>query len=232
MASRRSCPGLFTLAVAGVMATAACHPTRPREPSNAPRAVSAEVTAQENAAIDAAVAPLREDARLSDLPVADDGFGGPEGAAEPLAGGGPPAEIAGERIQQSGLPQSHDREWAVLRTTRIGIDKDGYYTAAHSPQVRALAGTRLTISGFMVPLEATDTTRHFLISPYTPVCFFCPPGDPNEVIEVRTARPVRSGYSLLRISGRFGLANNADKGLFFTLDDSTATVLRQVSADY
>jgi hypothetical protein len=142
--------------------------------------------------------------------------------ARPAPKGGLPhqtTEIRQERQVQKDLPQAGDPLWKVLRTTKVSGDaKTGLFIADHSAQVKALAGKTLTLSGFMLPLEQSDTTRHFLISRYTPVCFFCPPGDPNEVVEVRLRRPIQAGYSLVKVTGVFSLANNGEKGLFFRID--------------
>lgn len=73
----------------------------------------------------------------------------------------------------------------------------------------------------MLPLEQESMTRHFLMSRFTPVCFFCPPGDPNEVVEVRTLKPFRAGYDRVKVTGVFSLTNNGEKGLFFRIDGAT-----------
>jgi hypothetical protein len=124
-----------------------------------------------------------------------------------------------ERKAQQSLPQAHDGLWRTLATTKIGEDgAHGIFTARHSPQVRALVGQTLTLSGFIMPLETTDRFRHFLLTRYTPVCPFCPPGAPNEVVEVWSAQPIAETYDLMRATGRFSLADNGEKGLFFRLD--------------
>ncbi len=146
-----------------------------------------------------------------------------------ILGSVPPAAVAGtgqpaaERAAQKALPQSQDALWATLKTTRIGEDpKRGRFTATPSAEVRALDGQSLTLSGFMLPLEPKATTSHFLLSKYTPVCAFCPPGQPNEVVEVVTVRPLKASYELIKVTGRFSLQNDGEKGLFFRLDQAAA----------
>ncbi len=125
---------------------------------------------------------------------------------------------AGERAAQARLPQGHAALWTTLRTTRIRADDArGIFVATHSPAVKALAGKSLTLPGFIMPLDAATRGTHFLLSKYTPVCAFCPPGEPNEVVEVHTARPVAFGAKLVSVTGTFGLENNGDNGLFFQM---------------
>jgi hypothetical protein len=125
---------------------------------------------------------------------------------------------AGERDLQAKLPQGHSPLWATLRQTRI-IEDDarGIFEAQHPPQVRALAGKTIALQGFLMPLDDQTTGTHFLLSKYTPVCPFCPPGEPNEVVEIRTVKPFAYTQRMVTVSGRFALENNGEKGLFFQM---------------
>ena len=131
---------------------------------------------------------------------------------------------AAERRMQAGLPQSRDALWALLGTTAIGEDARQGLFAAHFPKgVSALDGKDITVSGFMLPLESKTETEHFLLTRNTPVCPFCPPGHPNEVIEVRSSGPVYPDTDEVTVTGRFGLQNDASAGLFFRIDNADVT---------
>jgi hypothetical protein len=69
-----------------------------------------------------------------------------------------------------------------------------------------------------MPLDTTPKSKHFLLTKYTPVCFFCPPGQPNEVVEVTTNRGIAITARMLTVNGKMALINNAEKGLFFRVD--------------
>jgi hypothetical protein len=60
----------------------------------------------------------------------------------------------------------------------------------------------------------------------TPVCFFHPPGAPNEVIEVYSNTPIAITDKIVTVTGRFTLISDPEKGLFFRLSNATATVTR------
>jgi hypothetical protein len=144
--------------------------------------------------------------------------------ALPAAAGAAGGQPSDERAAQRGLPHATDQLWAVLRTTKIGEDaRRGIFTARFSPAVQALAGKSITISGFMLPLESQGRTAHFLLSKYTPVCFFCPPGEPNEVIEVRTVKSLKAGYGKVTVTGRFALQNDGEKGLFYVMTQAAGS---------
>lgn len=143
---------------------------------------------------------------------------------DPLA-----AELAEERAMQLSLPTADGPMWQVLRQTRISIDeRTQLFEAAHPQSVRAMAGRRITLEGYMLPLQSDLRTRHFLISPYTPVCFFHPPAEPNEVIEVTLTRPIPAGYHRVEVTGVLTLADNGEKGLFFQMNGATARIVERV----
>jgi len=124
-----------------------------------------------------------------------------------------------ERAAQQQLPQSHDTIWQTLHHTVITEDtKQGIYTAKHPADVQALVGKKLTIEGFVLPYTTDTLMRHFLLTRYTPVCAFCPPGAPNEVIDVTVDQPVKWEDKLYAVSGIFAIQNDGEKGLFFRLD--------------
>jgi hypothetical protein len=126
---------------------------------------------------------------------------------------------AWERAAQARLPQSGDPIWKLLAATKVSEDRRlGTIEASYPQAVRALAGRTVTISGFVLPLETREGTQHFLLSKYTPVCFFCPPGEPNEVVEVRSTSPVYPDRSQITVTGRFVLRTGPNDGTLFHLD--------------
>jgi hypothetical protein len=130
-------------------------------------------------------------------------------------------QAKGERGSQQALPKSASPLWATLRRTTISDDeKHGIYRASFPQDVKALSGQMVTLTGFMLPLDAIEKSHHFLLSKYTPVCSFCPPGAPNEVVEVISKPGVRRTDDLLKLTGRLTLINNGEKGLFFRLDQA------------
>lgn len=129
------------------------------------------------------------------------------------------SQPADERQAQESLPKSQDNFWNVLSKTRIDVDeKKGLYLATYSSDVKALDGKPVTVSGFLLPLEATDKARHYILSKRTPTCPFCPPGEPNEIIDIMFDKPVAWEERLVKVSGTFGLMNNAEMGMFFKIE--------------
>ena len=127
-------------------------------------------------------------------------------------------ELCAERKAQRGLPQSSDPLWASLRACKVGYNsKTGIYSLAPTPQVRAMVGQTVKVRGFTLPLDGSDRTSHFLIGVNTPVCFYHPPGDPNEVIEVQSDHPITWDEKPVTVQGRFSLIDNGELGVFFKM---------------
>lgn len=201
-----------------LLVLAACSPAPKSEPA-APSASTVVSEPEAGAFDDGAVAIIEGEAPASDGMWAE--F---ESGRDPAA-----QELASERALQLSLPTADGPQWEKLRATRVWIDeKSQLFMASHPSEVRALAGKPFKIQGFMLPLEMAEQTTRFLISPYTPVCFYHPPAEPNEVIEVWLERPVRAGYHLVEVEGVLGLANDGEKGLFFQLRDARATIVQAV----
>ena len=150
------------------------------------------------------------------------GADGASAALKTVPQNGTFGQPADEQAAQMGLPHSDASLWAVLRETKVSEDaKRGLYTASFPDDVKALNGQTVSLTGFMLPIDSWTHSKHFLLSKYTPVCFFCPPGEPNEVVEVTTGKSVPVSDHLVTVTGRFSLIDNAEKGLFFRLDGAS-----------
>jgi hypothetical protein len=123
-----------------------------------------------------------------------------------------------ERKAQSSLPKSQNPLWSTLRKTKLHFnEKSGILSAKFPDDVKAMEGKEITISGFMMPLEATEKFKHFLLSKSTPTCPFCPPGEANEIIDVVTDKAVTYNENLVTVTGTFTLINNQEMGMFFKM---------------
>ena len=131
----------------------------------------------------------------------------------------PASQPVGERALQDTLPQSQSPLWQKLVKCKIGYNnRTGLYRIAVTPEVKALAGQTVTLNGFVMPLDGSDHTKHFLLTRRTPVCMFCPPGEPNEVAEIVAPRAILWTDKIVTVTGPMSLINNGEKGMFFRVD--------------
>lgn len=137
------------------------------------------------------------------------------GVALAQTSGQPPEE----RALQDTLPKSPSPLWLKFLKCKVGYNnKTGLYRIAVTPEVKALAGQVVTLNGFVMPLDGSDHTKHFLLTRRTPVCMFCPPGEPNEVAEVVASYPIVWTDKIVTVTGPMSLINNGEKGMFFKID--------------
>lgn len=128
----------------------------------------------------------------------------------------PIGQPADERAAQATLPKSQSPVWAKFLHSKVGYNsKRGLYSIKVSDDVQVLAGQAITVNGWVLPLDGSDHTKHFLLTRNTPVCLFCPPGEPNEVVEVVSPRAIPWTDKIVSVTGPLSLVNNGEKGIFF-----------------
>ncbi len=86
----------------------------------------------------------------------------------------------------------------------------------NAPVEPALNGERIRIPGFVIPLEKSgNKVREFLLVPYFGACIHTPPPPPNQIIHVRTSKPVANMRTMdaMWVSGVMQIGNvNTEMG--------------------
>jgi hypothetical protein len=142
---------------------------------------------------------------------------------DPKAGTVPTGQPPDEAVAQKLLPRLHDKLWSELSKCTVDYDNDkGTYSIHLTPDVMALDGKTITVRGFVLPMDGSDRTRHFLLSRNTPVCMYCPPGQPNEVVEVKAAHAIPWTDKIVLVTGKLSLINDEEKALFFKIENAEA----------
>lgn len=135
----------------------------------------------------------------------------------------PTGRFADEVAAQKLLPKVHDPLWTQFVKCDVSYDNNnGAYSIKLTPEVKALDGKTVTLRGFILPLDASDRTSHFLLTRNTPVCLYCPPGEPNEVVEVTSPHGIEWTKSIVTVTGKLELIQNNEQALFFKIKASQA----------
>ncbi|MDB5484084.1 MAG: hypothetical protein JWO83_5137 [Caulobacteraceae bacterium] len=117
--------------------------------------------------------------------------------------------------------QNNDPQWEVLNRTQIVADTaKGEYKATFPAALVARKGAVMKISGFILPLETTSRSAHFMLVRRNTGCPFCPPNAPTEAVEIFSRQPVRYTGEEIAVTGRLKLVPSSDQGLFFQLADA------------
>ncbi|MCY1558119.1 hypothetical protein D9M68_950260 [compost metagenome] len=102
----------------------------------------------------------------------------------------------------------------------------------NAPVNVALDGTAARLSGFVVPLDATEGgIRDFLLVPYFGACIHTPPPPANQIVHVIAPAPVKGLHALdtVRVSGTLKAARYASADIGVSgYEIASATVERLV----
>jgi hypothetical protein len=84
--------------------------------------------------------------------------------------------------------------------------------------VKALAGKRVRVAGFMMPLENAAKQSHFVLLAYPPGCPFHMHAGPDQFIEVRASKPFPVEVErAIVVEGVLELTGEDESGIFFRL---------------
>ena len=115
--------------------------------------------------------------------------------------------------------------WALLESTqeitRIGEDRFIYSRPAFPEAVRALEGRRITVAGWMMPLDPGARQSRFVLLAYPPGCPFHFHALPTQFLEVHAESPIRlDEVNVTTISGVLELTGEDESGVFYRMRDA------------
>lgn len=106
--------------------------------------------------------------------------------------------------------------WSLLSAATIKMSK-GKLGPAFPEALRPLNGKMVKLQGYILPIEAGQTHRYFLLSAWSPTCPFCQTAGPEAVVEVRARTGVRYSIEPVVVEGRLMLLENDASGMFYRL---------------
>jgi len=112
--------------------------------------------------------------------------------------------------------------WAVLEATKeqSRTGKDGYLYSKplFTPAVKALAGKRIKVAGWMKPLATGARQKHFVLLAYPPGCPFHFHAIPNQFIEVYADIPFPTNEAkMIVVTGVLELTGQDESGIFYRM---------------
>lgn len=106
--------------------------------------------------------------------------------------------------------------WSLLSAATIK-NVQGRLGPDFPPTLRPLSGKTVKLQGYLIPLEAGQTHKSFLLSAWSPTCPFCQTAGPEAMVEVRARQPVKYSIDPIVVEGRFLLLDNDTSGMFYRL---------------
>lgn len=114
--------------------------------------------------------------------------------------------------------------WSLLSST--SIKKTQGRLAPDFPEpLRALNGKNVKLQGYILPLEAGQTHRYFLLSAWSPSCPFCQTAGPEAMVEIKARAAVKYSIDPIVVEGRLVLLDNDASGMFYRLVEAAPAAL-------
>lgn len=104
--------------------------------------------------------------------------------------------------------------WQVLSSVTTRPEKNRLVPVFPS-NVQSLNNQTVRVQGFMLPLEAGEKQRHFLLSSVPTTCSFCVPAGPEGLVEVRSNAPVKYTLEPVLVEGKLAVLPNDPYGLYY-----------------
>jgi len=118
------------------------------------------------------------------------------------------------------LPDRKDVvSWKLLAQVELVKMKDRF-VAQFSADVATLDKKEVKLQGFMMPLEMGDKQSHFILSAMPQSCAFCMPGGPEQLVEVRTTKPVKYTFDPVVLTGKLAVLKDDPTGVYYRLTDA------------
>lgn len=139
----------------------------------------------------------------------------------------PPAQAASapHDPMTSMLPDARGAvPWSLLSSTTIR-KIDGRLGPDFPAPLRAFDGRTVKLQGYILPIQAGQSQRHFLLSAWSPSCPFCQTAGPEAVVEVKMRTGVKYAIDPVVVEGRFALLDNDASGMFYRLVDAVPAAL-------
>lgn len=139
--------------------------------------------------------------------------------------GVPVGQGAGVHGANSPFPPLSARDdvvaWSVLTAVKTKTANNRVLPIFTMDQL-ALHQKTQRIQGFMVPLDAGEKQKHFLLTSVPMSCGFCVPGGPESMVEVKTKTPIKYSLDIVVVEGKFAVLNDDPYGLYYRITDAVS----------
>ena len=116
-------------------------------------------------------------------------------------------------------------KWEIFAKTKEKMqcetDKEGFDNCLvkpiYSPEIKFLNNKKVTLTGFMFPLDPSEKQKNFLIGPYPASCPFNYHVSASQIVEVKLKNPIDFAYDLVTVKGTLLLKYNEESGVFYYL---------------
>lgn len=109
--------------------------------------------------------------------------------------------------------------WKTLSQVELVKAKDRF-VPQYAAGVTELDKKEVRLQGFMMPLTMGDQQSHFILSAMPQSCMFCMPGGPEQLVEVKSKKPIKYTFDPVILSGKMAVLTDDPTGIFYRLTDA------------
>lgn len=109
--------------------------------------------------------------------------------------------------------------WKMLAQVELVKAKDRF-VPQFGPGISALDKKEVKLQGFMMPLTMGDQQSHFILSAMPQSCMFCLPGGPEQLVEVKSKKPIKYTFDPVILSGKMDVLKDDPTGMYYRLSDA------------
>jgi hypothetical protein len=125
------------------------------------------------------------------------------------------------------LPPLKDTlSWAVLQKVQSvktkSEEKGEVWLPKFSDEQRKLNKKAIKLYGFMLPTQAGETQKEFILTPYPPSCPFCLSMGPDSVVQVICDEPVKVTFEPVVVSGSLVMLEDDPSGFYYRITGASA----------
>lgn len=111
--------------------------------------------------------------------------------------------------------------WRTLAQVEM-VQKGIRLVPQFAKDIQSLDAQEVKLQGFVIPLDASETQRRFLLSAVPVDCAFCLPAGPDALVEVEAKSPVRYSLAPIVVSGRFAVLKDDPGGVLYRLTEAVS----------
>ena len=115
--------------------------------------------------------------------------------------------------------------WKNLTEVTYKISEDEYgelYVPVFSENITKMEGKIVEADGYIIPFEGMFKPEHIILSSLPLAeCFFCGSGDPETVMEVDMASPIKYTSNRVRVRGTLTLNSKDPEKLMYIMKNAT-----------
>jgi uncharacterized protein len=123
-------------------------------------------------------------------------------------------------------PRKDTLSWAVLQQVQSAktqtADKREVWLPKFTSEQKKLHKKPIKLYGFMLPTQAGETQKEFILTPYPPSCPFCMTMGPDSVVQVVCDIPAKVTFEPVVVSGNFVTLEDDPSGFYYRITDATA----------